>query len=654
MSIQKYNPQFTLTGMVFLRYIVNMDMKRFTLLPLALLLFVSAGCAARAAADPVSAQTPPPQAQMAEEERSRSAGGVVRLAGEETEITGAASYDNGLVTVPSPGTYYISGSLAGQVAITAEGPVELVLAGAHITAPAGESAIYTLSDDAALTITLAAGTENTLSDGAASPDAASQAAVYTEGPLTIGGEGALTVSGGANNGMQSKGALTVTGGSLTVTAANHAMKSRGALTVSGGTLVLTAGNDGLCAEDGRLDPGDVTVTGGDVTIHASGRGIDGDGAVELAGGIVLLASAEDGIRGNTVTLAGTSLSIDAGGDGVQGASALTVTGGAISIITAGGGGSAIDHAGEMMGGPGPMGSQEADDNLTLDVSAKGLKSDGDITVTGGTLDLNTADDAVHAGGSCRIDDGTLIICSNDDGIHADAGLVINGGDIDLNDCFEGLEAYTIDVNGGDILIRSVNDGINANGPEMMFGGPGGFGGSTSADTAETYFRQTGGVIDLAVTGNMSNLGDGVDSNGAVYIEGGVLLVSTVGSTMENGIDTGGTLRIDGGIVVAGGSATMMEGVSADSAQCAATLNTGSVAGGTEITVTDGEGNVILSATLQNTFSSLILSHPDMLPGNVYTVTYGTGSATLDFTSSTVINNSSFGFGFGGPGGFGQP
>lgn len=553
----------------------------------------------------------------------------------------------GTITIQHAGTYELSGALYGQVLVTADEAVELILAGADITAPAGESAIRS-DGEAAITLTLAAGTENRLSDGASVPDEDAKATVYVQGPLAIAGSGALTVTAGANNGIQSRDSLTVAGGALTVQAANHALKSRGALTVAGSILDLICGGDGLCADNARLASGDVTLLAGTVTVQAAGRAIDAEGAVVLAGGSAALTAEKDGVRGDTVDLSGTVLSIDAGGDGVQAASTLTVSGGTVDIITAGGGGSAIDHAGEMFGPM--MGGWQTASSLALDGSAKGLKSDGNIYITGGYMDLNTADDSIHAGNDCIIDGGTLILLSNDDAIHADEAIVINGGDIRILDCFEGIEAYTIDVNGGDIYIRSVNDGINANGPEMMFNRW----NTSTTDYPETYFRMSGGSIDLVVTGNSSNMGDGVDSNGAVYIVGGELIVSTFGTFMENGIDTGGTLLINGGIVVAGGSATMLEGVDAASTQCSATVITGTMPNETEVTISDEDGNVIYTATMADTFNSLVVSHPDMIQGNVYTLTCGTQSFTLDFTSSTVVNAGNSGFGFGGPGMMGGP
>ena len=72
------------------------------------------------------------------------------------------------VTITAAGTYVISGTLtAGSITVAAgeEDKVQLVLSGVDLTNPDGP-ALYIKSADKVF-LTLADGTENTLSDGAA-------------------------------------------------------------------------------------------------------------------------------------------------------------------------------------------------------------------------------------------------------------------------------------------------------------------------------------------------------------------------------------------------------------------------------------------------------------------------------------------------------
>ena len=52
------------------------------------------------------------------------------------------------------------------------------------------------------------------------------------------------------------------------------------------------------------------------------------------------------------------------------------------------------------------------------VSTKGIKA-GSLTIAGGSLTADCADDALHSNGNLKIQGGTLELISGDDGIHAD-------------------------------------------------------------------------------------------------------------------------------------------------------------------------------------------------------------------------------------------
>ncbi|MGM9615842.1 MAG: carbohydrate-binding domain-containing protein [Oscillospiraceae bacterium] len=550
-------------------------------------------------------------------------------------VPDGVTYADGAYAVTSAGTYRLTGSLEGSLTVAADGPVELILAGVSITGP---DCVRVLSPDP-VTITAESGTVNVLSDSAADTSGetsaetaaeaeeaaveeeedASGAVVYSKAPLTIGGEGTLTIRAGINNGIRCKDTLTIGGGVVDVSAVNHGLKTKGALTVTGGALTVDAGADGLVAEETRLDSGTVSITGGTVAITA----------------------ADDGIRAGAALIADGVITIESACDAIQTASDLTVSGGTLSIVAGGGGGNASSKSGDSFG---PWSQTTA-----VEVTGKGLKSDGTIHISGGSIDLNTANDSIHCGTVFTMDGGHVTVCSSDDAVHADDMLVVNDGVIAITDCFEGLEAYAVEIHGGNVDIRAVNDGVNANGPEGMFGGMNQNTDFVSVSGAErTYFAQSGGTLNLVVTGSMSNMGDGIDSNGYVIISGGELIVSTFGSFMENGIDTGtGGPIVTGGMVIAGGSSAMSESFSSYSTQCCAVIATSATPANTEVTLADEDGNVLWIATLEDSFTNLQISHPDMTVGHIYTVSYNGQTTTLDFTETNRIS-SSRGFGFGRP------
>lgn len=90
------------------------------------------------------------------------------------------------------------------------------------------------------------------------------------------------------------------------------------------------------------------------------------------------------------------------------------------------------------GGPGGM----ADGNTEKgDYSAKGIKADNEVSISGGTVTVNSYDDSIHANGgetlengetstgNVNISGGTLTLFSKDDAVHADGTLTVSGGKI---------------------------------------------------------------------------------------------------------------------------------------------------------------------------------------------------------------------------------
>lgn len=597
-------------------------MKKLLIILLCVSLALLAGCAAQsdtiAVIDPTGAASEPAV--------SGEAVSIV-LSGDQAQIGGkGAALQNGELLISKEGVYRLSGALNGCVTIDCAGDVELILDG--VTVSGGIWALYA-RDCTSLTLTLSG--ENTLRQTA--PADENGVALESKSAVTVRGSGTLSLSA-AGAGLRCSDALTLTGGTLNVMAADLGVKAKGdgIVTLSGGTLNVSAGTD-------ALKGGTVTLCGGTAALAAGERGVDA-ADFTLAAGALTITSGGDGVKTDSLlTLSGGTMTIDSGFDGLQSDGDVVITGGVLDILCAGGGGNAIrrvDSGG--MGGPGfGFGSSSTETYDLPEESCKAVKADGAITIAGGTLTLNSADDCIHAAGAVEIADCALAICSSDDAIHSDTDLVVQSGTIAISDCFEGLEAGTITINGGDIDIYSVNDGINAS------SGDGGFGFGNSA-----AFTMNGGEVDIFVTGTTSNLGDGIDSNGAIYINGGRITASTDGSTMENGIDSGSSFVVTGGILAASGNSGMQESASTSSTQCAAVLTlSGGLSAGTECVITDARGNVVMTYTPYRWASCLVVSHPDFTIGETYTLTAGSTTKTFTFSS---VSYSERGFGFGGPGG----
>ena len=169
----------------------------------------------------------------------------ITLAGDSITFDGDGATVNGnIITITSAGTYNVSGTLTdGQIVVdtTDPEPVVLVLNGADIKYSTS-APIYVRNAEKTV-ITLADGTDNIVTDGAAyvfsevDPDEPN-AAIFSKDDLTINGSGSLTVNANYNNGIASKDDLKITGGAITVNAVNDGIKGRDSIAVLNGLITI--------------------------------------------------------------------------------------------------------------------------------------------------------------------------------------------------------------------------------------------------------------------------------------------------------------------------------------------------------------------------------------------------------------------------------
>lgn len=534
---------------------------------------------------------------------------TIRLSGDTADVTGGGvTIDGSVVTITSAGTFDISGTLNdGRIIVDTqdEETVVLLLDGVDITS--SSSAPITINNAEKAVITLVEGSENYVSDASdyVFDDPAEEepnAAIFSKDDLTINGNGLLIVEANFNHGIASKDDLKITGGTITVSAVNDGIKGR----------------DSVAIKDGFL------------TIHAGGDGLQSNNDVDAEKGIV---SIEGGV-----------LDIAAGLDGIQAETSLLVSGGEITVVTGGGSGANYDYGD----------------------SAKGLKAGLALTVTGGVISIDAADDALHSEGDITIDNGQITLSTADDGLHAEATLEINGGALTIVESYEGLEGKDIIINDGTIHLDSSDDGINAStgtGAQAMGGrpGPGQFMGGDSQLTIN------GGYVSVDAWG------DGLDINGAITMTGGVVLVNGPVENNNGPVDYMGAFDISGGFLVAAGSAGMAQAPTESSdSQYSVMVNFDSAqAAGTIVHIQDQNGSEVLTFAPTKQFQSLLVSSPDLENGATYTVfaggnatgtetdslyadgTYTPGTEVVTFTISsavTVAGSANAGFFGGGPGG----
>jgi len=536
----------------------------------------------------------------------------ISLDGSSITVSGpGATAAGGTLTITAAGVYVLSGSLTGgQIVVDAADTdkVQIVLNGVSVTCP-DSAPIYVKQADKVF-LTLAGGTANTVTDGDAYTLAEGEdepdAAIFSKSDLTVNGAGALTVTANYNNGIASKDDLVITGGAITVTAVNDGLRGRDVVAVCDGALVINA---------------------------ARGDGIQSN-------------NDEDAAKG-WVSIDGGTFDITAGKDGIQAETVLQITGGTISAKT-GGGSAGANSAGKDNERPGrggwnnqtpPAAAEENTDSSSAADSAKGLKAGSAVYITGGKMDIDSADDAVHSNGDVLISAGTLILASGDDGIHADSSLVVDDGAIDIAQSYEGLEGNTITINGGDINVTAGDDGLNAAGGNdgSGFGGRPGennFAAENGAyGTAGTFIRITGGCVAVNAGG------DGIDSNGALYAEGGTVLINGPTDNGNGPLDYMSVAEITGGTFVAAGSSGMAQNFSGSSSRNSLLVVYSTVQkAGTLVSLLDESGKAILSFAPAKDYQSVVISAPELEQGKTYTL-YSGGSADGENTDGLYAGGS---------------
>jgi hypothetical protein len=549
----------------------------------------------------------------------------IELAGDAIILEGTgATVDGSVVTITAAGKYSISGALNdGQIIVDTqdEETVYLILDGVDITCSTS-APIYVRNAEKTV-ITLADGSENTVTDGTSYvfEDAESDepnAAVFSHDDLTINGGGSLIVNANYNNGITSKDDLKITGGDITVNAVNDGIKGRDSIAVKDGDVTVNAGGDGLQSNND-----------------------------------------EDAEKGY-VSIEGGTLSITAGLNGIQAETSLLIGGGEITIATGGG---AVSSATSAWGGRG----MEGNPNQTTE-SVKGLKAGVDLTILDGVIRIDSLDDAIHSNNSVTIDGGDLLLASGDDGIHADASLTINGGNLTITQSYEGLESAIITINDGTIHLVASDDGINAssgNGDAAMGGVPMGGGGPGGFESGENYLYINGGYLFVDAGG------DGLDANGPIEMTAGTVIVNGPTNDGNGPLDYLGTFDISGGYLVAVGSSGMAEAPSTTSTQHSVMYNfTSSQAAGTMVHIETESGQDVLTFVPTKEYQSVLLSSSELESGLTYVVysggsssgtatdglyaggtyTPGTQVASLTISSMVTSAGSSTGGFTGGPGG----
>lgn len=509
----------------------------------------------------------------------------------------------------------ISGSFNGQIVINGGDDYKFELEMCGLTLYSGEQNPITILSGDKVTLSAKKETKNYIYDTreAVSDDdeTAYSAAVYAKCDLELAGKGELTVISSNNNGIHTKDDLKVKNLTLSVTCEDNALKGNDSVSITGGILTLIAkSGDGIKTKNSDISSkgnqrGTVTISGGTVNIYAACDGIDAAYDADISGDAIVNIYTDSYSPYSEISAGGNT----GGGNFPSGGNTGLPSENGNSKSGSGFGGGSFGGNGGFGGGsfgggsfggggrPGGQGGMNDGNSEKGDYSTKGIKADNEIHISGGTITVNSYDDAIHANGGDALENGetatgniligggTLTLFTKDDGVHADGTLTVSGGKIEITGNYEGLEGTFVAVTGGDISIVSSDDGINA---------------TTTSGTGITF---EGGTVYIYAGG------DGIDSNsrtsyqGILFAGGNITVVSTSGG--DSSIDTEQGYTYTGGTVLALCPSNGMgnEAVNCRNFSSIGTKTTLNLSQGQTVNVKVG-GNTVASVTMPCRLSAL--------------------------------------------------
>ena len=342
----------------------------------------------------------------------------------------------------------------------------------------------------------------------------------------------------------------------------------------------------------------------------------------------------------------------------------------------------------------------ADTNRDAEKPKACLNSSGDLTITGsGSLTVSGNNkQGIKADGTLTVTGGKLTVSALKKALKADEKVVIGtegGSDSDLSitvtSSSEGIESENVYFYSGTIDITSSNDGVNtassdedeesttdtataasaavttssststaasadsstsgssdagpqAGGmPHGGFGGNGGPGGESSGAGDYNIYIYGG---DITVNAS----GDGLDSNGSIYMNGGNVKIWQTGNG-DGALDYETACEVTGGTLLAAGSMGMAAApTKTDDSQAYINFSASSaISSGSMISIKDASGNTVYTVKAPKSVQSVVFSSPKVTDGASYTLYEG---STQKASASATTESSGNGMGGRPGGGFG--
>lgn len=339
----------------------------------------------------------------------------------------------------------------GSFKLYSDYKTQVTMQGVNITNPTG--AAVNIQSGKTIMVELADGTTNTLKDGTTytmTTGEDQKGTFFSEGQLVFSGNGSLDVQSVGGHGIVSDDYVRVRSGNITVNSVRDGINTNDRFIMYGGVVNVTAQQDGL-----DIGKGYVEIGGGKLTVNAVDEGITASYEGDDAGNIDPLITPYIDIKGGLIKVTTTGDK----GHAVRAMSTLGMTGGVLQATAKGAGAKAVMSEGNMTLAGGKLTAiTEGNALYEADVqelsSAAALRSKGVLTIenmTVGAKSTGTGGKGINNVGNVALKNSTVTVVasgathghdaldSRSRGVDTDGNLTIDGGSLHVRSYEEPLQ-----------------------------------------------------------------------------------------------------------------------------------------------------------------------------------------------------------------------
>ena len=508
--------------------------------------------------------------------------------------------------------------------------------------------------------------------------------VFSKSTISINGSGSLFINSQNCQGIHSTDSVKLISGNIEISSGSHGIKGKDAVIINSPEIKLISGGDGIKSTNTDENKGFVSILGGNLKIDAVQDGISAENCIEILGGkqeIICNGGAVNGDNRSGYGFSGNSFS-DWWKASNQEETTYSAKGlKANSFIFINGGDTTVDSSDDALHSNNSILME--DGTLTISSGDDGIHADSSFSINDGKITIKKSYEGIESASIC-INGGDSVIYADDDGLNAASGSNTdttndtgkfgpdsqnsfnprnglddgnptppegfdkNGnGDFNPRDGFGGGNLTPPDgsdvgdfgrhskspgqdtTNSPDSDGRPSLPGDRGNNRRDRFGG--GMAGPFAADSSTLFI--TGGSVYI------NSGGDGIDSNGNIYMTGGTVMVDGPVNNGNSAFDHNGTALISGGTIVASGSSGMIENFSSDSPQNVLLVYFGkTLEAGRIISLTNSDGSDVLSFTNAKSTECAIISTPALKEGSSYTLSIDDEKAFDITVTGTLSHN----------------